>query len=672
MASKYDWDFIRPLDQTSAIANMTSGNQQINAGLQGISGAVTGYADAMKQRNTDEILNTLMSAQSTADLPNAMNAVQALQQQYGRGYDQSAVRNAIDTRGATLGQRDLQNINLQQAQAAQAAIPQLNQSAALEAIRQGANAEQVNALTGLGIDATGQISRYGTNAQGDTRYAAEGAERRANRKEEVTFRNQQAKQQQSNWQYDADFRADESDWRRGGEVAADNPATNNLVYSNGNWSTVSTPKISRVDAYGALAGVRGIRNNNPGNLGFAGQRGASRENGSGRFASFNTPEEGIAAMSKQLDLHFTGKSAKAKELGRPLQSVTDIISAWAPPNENDTKAYIATVAKQLGVSPTARLNMNDSATKTALMQAIVKKENGGNPYTNEQYAAGISGATSSSNSGKALDAVNVPQAVAAKAVGGYNTAITELQNKFNLETTQNQGKTTLGSKGQTIDSWLASKPVAEREGSTLITNYSNKVAKLARNNPKLANLPVDDQLKILDASHAWSLAPGGTITDKELNKHITNLAEGVIRNNKAVLEQGKKNIFESQYQAFNADLNSSGLSALSRDAFESLVAPKRANYTRITQAIKPAATPTATKPTATPKAAPKVSQLDRNLAERAERKKVQADAAIRRLKEKEVKEVKSTAKPTTFRMPSGTTTMSQAQIDELLKKYQVR
>ena len=85
--SKYDWDFIRPLDQTANIAALSQGNQQINAGLQGVGEAVTGYADAIKQRNTDSILNALSQAQTSAQLPDAMNAVQALQQQYGRGYD---------------------------------------------------------------------------------------------------------------------------------------------------------------------------------------------------------------------------------------------------------------------------------------------------------------------------------------------------------------------------------------------------------------------------------------------------------------------------------------------------------------------------------------------------------------------------------------------------------
>ena len=100
--SQIDWRFMQPLDQSNQIAAMASGNQQINAGLAAMGGAVTGYADALKQRNTDNILNALYQAQTSADLPKALSAVQALQQQYGRGYDQAAVRNAIDTRGSTL------------------------------------------------------------------------------------------------------------------------------------------------------------------------------------------------------------------------------------------------------------------------------------------------------------------------------------------------------------------------------------------------------------------------------------------------------------------------------------------------------------------------------------------------------------------------------------------
>ena len=575
MASKYDWEFIKPLDQTANIAAMTYGNQQMLAGLQGMGNAVTGLADHYKQRNTDDILNTLMQAQTSQDLPNAMTAVQALQQQYGRGYDQTKVRDAIDTRGQVLNQRDMQALQYQQAQAQHDAMPMVNEAmAGLVNSRQGVSPEQqamISQLAQAGYDTTGIMNTMGNLAVGDFRDNRTYTTGRSDRAEDVQWRKDQANQAQSNWNYDREFREDESNWNRGGQIAAENPGGSTLTYQDGQWATVTTPKVTRMDAYGALANVRGIRNNNPGNLGFAGQKGASRENGSGRFAAFNTPEEGLAAMSKQLDLYFTGKSKNVKG---PAQTVQSIISAWAPPGENDTRAYVNQVSKALGVGPNDRINLNDPKVKTALMQEIVKKENGGNPYSPEQYNAGVTGRVGTASA--ASNAIQIPQATATKVVNNYSAAITELQNKFNLQTSQDQAKTAMGSKGQTIDSWLTSKTTKDREGSTLLTNYSNKVAKLGRNNAKLSNLPMDDQLQILDAAHAWSLTSGGVITDKELNKQISSLATRVIDGKKNELEQGKKNIFETQYQAFVQEMNAAGMPAVDRNAFRQLVSPETA------------------------------------------------------------------------------------------------
>ncbi|MCC8421477.1 lytic transglycosylase catalytic [Photorhabdus thracensis] len=118
---------------------------------------------------------------------------------------------------------------------------------------------------------------------------------------------------------------------------------------------------------------RGLRNNNPGNLNFAGQRGATRENGEGRFASFETAFDGLRALSRQLTLY-------AK---RGLITVRDIITKYAPPEENDTEGYIAFLAKWLGVDPNARLNLRDPQMLTAMMNGIIHRENGRNPYSSE-------------------------------------------------------------------------------------------------------------------------------------------------------------------------------------------------------------------------------------------------------------------------------------------------
>lgn len=133
---------------------------------------------------------------------------------------------------------------------------------------------------------------------------------------------------------------------------------------------------------------RGIRNNNPGNIEFAGQDGATSD---GRFAQFRTPFEGLRALSRQLLRYYDGKTT-----GKPLQTVSDIVSTWAPPSkdgkvENDTLAYIAHISQMLGVSPDAQINLRDPNVMATIMNGIIQKENGRNPYGEEMVrSAGVS------------------------------------------------------------------------------------------------------------------------------------------------------------------------------------------------------------------------------------------------------------------------------------------
>ena len=117
---------------------------------------------------------------------------------------------------------------------------------------------------------------------------------------------------------------------------------------------------------------RGIRNNNPGNLNFAHQPGAVLEPGpNARFARFPTAEAGLAALRDQLCRYITRDS---------IDTVAGIISKWAPPTENDTAAYIRGVAHSLGIEPNTRLGQPTPRLLTGLMNAIIRFENGQNPY----------------------------------------------------------------------------------------------------------------------------------------------------------------------------------------------------------------------------------------------------------------------------------------------------
>lgn len=114
--------------------------------------------------------------------------------------------------------------------------------------------------------------------------------------------------------------------------------------------------------------VRGLRNNNPGNI-RAGDpwRGMTGTDDAG-FVIFEGPEWGIRAMQRILNSYRA----------RGLVSVRQIISTWAPPNENKTGAYVDHVAAVLGVSPDETLSPDYDG---ALIGAIIKHENGAQPYS---------------------------------------------------------------------------------------------------------------------------------------------------------------------------------------------------------------------------------------------------------------------------------------------------
>lgn len=150
--------------------------------------------------------------------------------------------------------------------------------------------------------------------------------------------------------------------------------------------TIRSIREDEPDQIGQAA-KRGERNNNPGNLNFAGQAGAELERPGGRFARFETAFDGLRALSRQLVLYA----------GRGINSVEKIISTWAPASDNNnTAAYIQAVSQRLGVNPQAALNINDPQTMSALMSSIIHHENGRNIYSKELIGkaavAGIGGA----------------------------------------------------------------------------------------------------------------------------------------------------------------------------------------------------------------------------------------------------------------------------------------
>ena len=132
---------------------------------------------------------------------------------------------------------------------------------------------------------------------------------------------------------------------------------------------------------GVYVMARGLRNNNPGNIrhGSNQWQGMSAEQTDNAFVQFDDPVYGIRALAKLL---------KNYQSNYGLVTVREIINRWAPPSENETGSYVEHVARIVGVNPDARINVDEKI--VPLVTAIIKHENGLQPYDPETIARGIS------------------------------------------------------------------------------------------------------------------------------------------------------------------------------------------------------------------------------------------------------------------------------------------
>lgn len=147
-------------------------------------------------------------------------------------------------------------------------------------------------------------------------------------------------------------------------------------------STVAPAVFGTVAHLRMLRGeARGIRNNNPGNIEKSDiPWNGKLPGGDARFETFTTAEQGIAALAKNL-LTYQARHG--------LDTVQAIVERWAPPSENKTGPYVAAVAKALDVAPGDRLDLSDPGTLTRLTKAIIRQENGKQPYSDAQIEGSV-------------------------------------------------------------------------------------------------------------------------------------------------------------------------------------------------------------------------------------------------------------------------------------------
>jgi hypothetical protein len=108
-----------------------------------------------------------------------------------------------------------------------------------------------------------------------------------------------------------------------------------------------------------------VRHNN-----YAGMRipGVNRGPNAGGFQSFATPEAGVQAI---------GRLLQSYQDRHGLNTLSGIISRWAPPSENNTAALIARAVRDTGYGANQPLNLHDPEVLSRVTAAMIRGEQGG-------------------------------------------------------------------------------------------------------------------------------------------------------------------------------------------------------------------------------------------------------------------------------------------------------
>lgn len=205
-----------------------------------------------------------------------------------------------------------------------------------------------------------------------------------------------------------------------------NPVTKQMEFSNE--AAVTNPNAPAP-----------VRNNNPGAM-MPG----------GKLAQYPDMQTGLSALDQNLASY--GKQG--------INTISGVISKWAPPNENNTQAYIQDVSQRLGIPAGQKIDLSNPLQRQALSTAIALHENGpqgvfgagGAPAQGGAPAAAPPlGATSNANAAQQASADSM-KASYAKLQGvnaSANGALDALQKMQTLAASKNP-LTTAGALGTAI------------------------------------------------------------------------------------------------------------------------------------------------------------------------------------------------------------------------------
>jgi len=218
-------------------------------------------------------------------------------------------------------------------------------------------------------------------------------------------------------------------------------------------SAAGVPPSTAAEAPMTGLEARGFRNNNPGNLRYAQQPGALPQ--SGPFAQFATQGQGLYNLGRQIELNYS----------RGTNTVTSMISTWAPATENKTKEYIADVSQRMNVKADDKLDLGKQEVLAALMKAIIIHENGSCPYSDAQIAEAAAQALGFAANGY-KDQGETDVRLVYPTSGVISSPFGHREKPIEGASTEHQGVDIAGSEGTAVVAAAAGTVEVERESSS--------------------------------------------------------------------------------------------------------------------------------------------------------------------------------------------------------------
>ena len=114
---------------------------------------------------------------------------------------------------------------------------------------------------------------------------------------------------------------------------------------------------------------RGLRNNNPLNIRHSKDKwqGMKEKQTDKQFVQFKSLAWGFRAGFKTIRTYMTKHGCR---------NITQIITRWAPPSENNTQAYIQKVSQMAMIHPLDLLDYGEESQMIAIVRAMTYVENG--------------------------------------------------------------------------------------------------------------------------------------------------------------------------------------------------------------------------------------------------------------------------------------------------------